>query len=240
MTTLNWKNTVMWTALSLLFLLIALMVGPAPALAEPKGIGKSAGVVLYEITEDMYIMDAQGNPLPGLVPGAAARTAVAQLSGFAKLGTPLCPWEVLHLTPGAKQCTVNATGADNLSLATGKGTVSGTYAVVVQDTNTVDAPEFVVMTGTFKGDADLSLAFANQAPLGYITNGQATIDGAPVGFGFGGTFRLPFGLTREGQRAKPKRYVDALYLNDNFKPVSVDATERSLGWATVRLEISFQ
>ena len=33
MTTFNWRSTVVWTALSLLFLLFALMIGPAPALA---------------------------------------------------------------------------------------------------------------------------------------------------------------------------------------------------------------
>jgi hypothetical protein len=32
MTTLDWKNTVVWSALSLLFLLLALVIGPAPVL----------------------------------------------------------------------------------------------------------------------------------------------------------------------------------------------------------------
>ena len=96
--------------------------------------------------------------------------AVARLSGWAKLGTPLCPSWVVYINPNAKQCTVNASGADDLSLSTGKGTLSGTFAVVVQGDNTVDAAEFVIMTGTFTGDADLSLAFSGK-PLGYITNG---------------------------------------------------------------------
>jgi len=50
MTTLNWKRSVMWTALSVAFLLLALMVGPAPALAQ----GPDA--VLYELTENMKLV----------------------------------------------------------------------------------------------------------------------------------------------------------------------------------------
>ena len=102
--------------------------------------------------------------------------AVARLSGWAKIGTPLCPTWVLYINPGATRCTVNASGADDLSLTTGKGTLSGAFAVVVQGDNLVDAEEFVIMTGTFTGDADLSLAFTGK-PLGFITNGVATLDG---------------------------------------------------------------
>lgn len=245
MTTLNWKSTVMWTALSLLFLLLALMVGPAPALAG--GIGRGVGAVLYEVTEDMYLLDEQGNPT--LPQYAAKRSAVAQLSGTAKLGTALCPWEVLHLTPGAKQCTVNATGADELWLGgpeAGKGKVSGTFAVVVQGDNSTDAPEFVVMTGAFAGAADLSLAFGNTAPLGFITDGKGYIDkdgngSADVAFTFTGTFRLPFALNAAGQKDKPKRHRNAWYLADDFKTkLPVEANEKSLGFPTVRLEIRFQ
>jgi len=68
---------------------------------------------------------------------------------------------------------VNASGADDISLATGLGSVSGTFAVVVQDNNTVDAPEFVVMTGSFGGSMDFRQAFAANVPLGYLTGGQA-------------------------------------------------------------------
>ena len=151
---LSWRSTAMWTAMPLMFL--ALTAGSALA----GGVSPGAGLVLYEVTEDMYLLSRDGQPVRSLAQ-ATRRSAVAQLTGFAKLGTPLCPWEVLMLTPGATRCTVNASGADNLSLADGKGTLGGTFAVVVQDTNTVDAPEFVVMTGSFAGAADLSLPFAN-------------------------------------------------------------------------------
>ena len=234
MTTLNWKNTVMWTAVSLLFLLLALMVGPAPALAK----NQRADVILYEVTEDMYLKDDAGNIVNADPSKATRRTAVAQLSGWAALGTPLCPYDVLVVLPKAKLCAVNATGADDLSLVTGKGTLGGTFTVVVQGDNATDAPEFVVMTGSFSGDADLSLTFSG-APLGFITNGVATIDG----FGsvpFTGTFRLPFSLDAKGKPGKPIRHRNAFYLGDDFTTkIPVQATERSLGLPAVRLEIGF-
>jgi len=241
MTTLNWRSTVVWTTLSLLFLLFALMLSPAPVLAGA-GIGEGVGLVLYEVTEDMYLLDSQGKPTASLA-NAARRAAISQLSGLAKFGTPLCPWEVLALAPGAKGCTVNVAGGDNLSLADGKGTLGGTFAVVVQGDNLVDAPEFVVMTGAFAGAADLSLPFANVAPIGYVTSGQGSIDVDGVStpaFTFTGTFRLPFALDTAGKHAKPKHKAAAYYLADDFQtPVHVDSDEKSLGWPTVRLEIKF-
>jgi len=233
MTSICWKSAVTWSLLGLMFLLFVLMVGPLPALAG------SPDAVLYEVTEDMYLKDASGNFVSG-VATAARRSAVAQLSGWAKIGTPLCPAYVRLIVPKAKRCTVNATGADDLSLATGTGTLGGTYAVVVQGDNAVDAPEFVIMTGTFSGKADLSLSLSGQAPLGVITDGVGTIDGySEATFKFTGTFRLPFALDEAGQRRQPRRESTAYYLNDHGRPVEVKNEERSLGMPTVRLEIDF-
>jgi len=233
----NWHNSAMWTALSLLFLLLALMVGPAPVLAG--GVGQGVGLVLYEVTEDMYLLDKDGKPTGNLA-NAVARAAVAQLSGYAKLGTPLCPWEVLVVAAGAKSCVVNASGGDNLSLADGRGTVGGTFAVVVQDNNRADSPEFVVMTGSFRGGADLSLPFAGKAPIGFISDGQGVVDQTGQTFTFTGKFRLPFAVGPQGTHGKPQRNQGAYYLGDNYQtPVVVEAGERSLGWPTVRLEIKF-
>lgn len=238
MTSICWKSAVTWSLLGLMFLLFALMWGPAPALAG------SADAVLYEVTEDMYLTVPNPNGV-GVsyvtdASKATRRQAMAQLSGFAKFGTPLCPAWVKQIAPKAKHCTINAKGADDLSLVTGKGTLSGSYAVVVQDNNVVDAPEFVIITGTFTGDADLSRAMAGQAPLGFITNGVATIDGYDgEAFKFTGTFRLPFALDESGRRGRPWRDADAYYLDDHFKPFPVKGSERSLGMPTVRLEIDF-
>ena len=233
MTSICWKSAVTWSLLALMFLLFVLMVGPLPALAG------SPDAVLYEVTEDMYLKDASGNFVSG-VATAARRSAVAQLSGWAKIGTPLCPAYVRLIVPKAKRCTVNATGADDLSLATGTGTLGGTYAVVVQGDNNVDAPEFVILTGTFSGKADLSLSLSGQAPLGVITDGVGTIDGySEATFKFTGTFRLPFALDEVGQRRQPRRESNAYYLNDHGRAVEVKNEERSLGMPTVRLEIDF-
>src|SRR5262245_3088556 len=193
MTSICWKSAVTWSLLGLMFLLFALMYGAVPALAQ------EPDAVLYEVTEDMYLKDAAGKFVSSVVPGGR-RTAVAQLSGWARLGTPLCPAWVKVIAPKTKKCTLNATGADDLSLETGKGTLAGSYSVVVQGDNKVDAPEFVVMTGTFKGDADLSPSMSGQAPIGFITNGVATIDGQPGAvFKFTGTFRLPFAMDDGGR-----------------------------------------
>src|SRR6266852_7546264 len=87
MTSIYWKNVVTWSLLGLMFLLLALVFGPAPALAANES---DADAVLYEVTEDMYLKDAAGNAVTSVVAGGR-RTAVAQLSGWAKIGTPLCP-----------------------------------------------------------------------------------------------------------------------------------------------------
>jgi hypothetical protein len=236
MTTYSWRSRTLRAVMPLMFL--ALMAGSALA----GGVSPGAGLVLYEVTEDMYLLSHDGQPVRSLAQ-ATRRSAVAQLTGFAKLGTPLCPWEVLMLTPGATRCTVNASGADNLSLADGKGTLGGTFAVVVQDTNIVDAPEFVVMTGSFAADADLSLPFAGVAPIGFLTGGKGCIDGYPCGtpaFTFSGTFRLPFETDPNRHAVKSRRYLSAYYLADDFSTLlPVEPNERSIGLPTVRLEIKF-
>src|SRR2546422_4602041 len=175
MNAFNWHNSAMWTALSLLFLLLALMVGPAPVLAA--GVGEGVGLVLYEVTEDMYLLDKDGKPTGNLA-NAVARAAVAQLSGVAKLGTPLCPWEVLVVAAGAKGCVVNASGGDNLSLLpadAGKGSIGGTLAAGVEDNNKTASPGFGRVTGSFCGTAGRSPPFAGKAPHRFTFNGQGGV-----------------------------------------------------------------
>jgi hypothetical protein len=205
MKTLNWKNTAMWTALSLLFLLLALMVSPAPALAN----GPDA--VLYELTENMKLAGGQ----------VLHRKATSELMGTAKAGTPLCPLPV--------DCTINATGSDNISLATGLGDFSGTFTVVVQGDNPTDSPEYVVAKGKFHGKMDFSLAILYGVPLGSVV-GKMQLDGVRGHVPFTGTFRLPFDVG-----------YGPWYLIDpaTFAVVPVAANEYSLGYPTVRFEITF-
>ena len=139
---------------------------------------------LYEVTENMRLT-SHGK--------FEHRKATSELIGIAEAGTPLCPAALIAaVNPYAKACTVNATGSDNINLATGRGHFGGSFTVVVQGDNAVDSPEFVVMKGTFKGKMDFSPAVLFGIPLGYVTGTLS--DGLGGTFPFTGTFRLPFVL----------------------------------------------
>jgi hypothetical protein len=215
--------------------------GSSAAMAEPRknlqrGIVvdlPSSEAVLYEVTEKMYLLDAAGNVVAP--EQAVSRKAQASLMGWARLGTPLCPAAAMaSSTVRPTTCSVTADGLDSISLVTGRGTVDGTFAVVVQDDNVADAPEFVVMNGSFHGDMDLSMR-----PLGKVVGtffSNATGTAVP----FCGTFRLPFAVEWDGYRSNPRHGVNAYYLaDDGVSLVPVSADEKSLRTPTVRLELNF-
>lgn len=217
---------------------LACVALPSVALGGQRAVAVDS--VLYEVTENMYLFDAGGLISPiELLAGArqpTRRTAVATLQGTANLGTPLCPLDLMVTNPRAKSCTITAAGSDDISLATGQGGVSGTFAVVLNVDNATDAPEYVVMTGEFEGQMDLSTR-----PLGSIAGFFYTPDKTVgVSVPFAGTFRLPFNVNGKGEREEPKRGKAAFYMDDNRKPFPVRESELSLGWPLVRLEINFQ
>jgi hypothetical protein len=224
-----------WLALAAM---LAFLAGPAAAASGPGGSDAPAAT-LYEVTENMYFYDANGVLIPpelilGGLAMPASRVADATLQGTATLGTPLCPSKLLITNPRAKTCTVTAAGMDNISLLTGRGTVSGTYAVVLNIDNPADAPEYVVQTGTFSGEMDLSMR-----PLGTI-KGTFTPTATALKVGFSGTFRLPFNVDGSGRRLEPKRGKAAFYLADDGKTmIPVNHAELSLGVPLVRLELNF-
>jgi hypothetical protein len=192
---------------------------------------KSADAVLYEVTENMYLLDAAGNVVGP--EGAIRRKADASLYGWARIGNPLCPLDVLVTNPRARTCSVTAAGMDDLALNTFTGGVDGTFAVVLQDDNSTDSPEFVIMNGAFKGAMDLS-----KRPLGKIS-GTFVPAGATEPTAFCGIFRLPFSVAN-GKRDLPARHLQSYYLADDFTTlIPVNPSELSLGMATVRLELSF-
>jgi hypothetical protein len=207
-------------------------------LAVPATAGAATNAVLYEVTENMYFYDSAGALIPAdkVLSGQvapAARVADATLQGWAALGNPLCPSQMLLISPTLKWCSVTAAGQDNISLATGKGTVTGTYAVVINLDNLVDAPEYVVQTGTFSGDMDLSIR-----PRGTIS-GTFTPTGSTVSVPFTGKFRLPYRLVN-GQRHEPKRGYPAYYLaDDGTTNMPLYSFETSLSYPLVRLELNF-
>lgn len=219
------------------------MVLVAPTLAAAQQ------TALYELTENMSLLCEDGQTVfTGQNCGPRFRFATAQLQGQAAVDSRLCPPLVSVLSPGAKTCTVTATGNDLvqlvLDLVTGEvlgaglGTVWGTYAAVIQGDNAVDSPELVVQTGSFSGDIDLSPT-VNGIPLGTITNGTFKIDSTEEEFSFTGTFRLPFAMSADGKKVKPVPGKDAFYLGDDGSLIKVKQNERALGFPTVRFEVNF-
>jgi hypothetical protein len=205
-------------------LLMACALFFVPALAAAQE------AMLYELTENVTITESGG---------VYGRHAYAALQGWAKVGTPICPYELMFKNPRKYRCTVTAVGTDDVNALTGKGTIAGTWATVIQFDNPVDAPEATVLTGTFKGEIDLSLALGKVAPLGYVSNGVFTIDGSDVQYSFSGTFRLPFTI-EHGRRGRANDERSAYYLADDGRPFHVKKNERALGWPLVRFEVDFR
>jgi len=203
------------------------------------------GVVLYEISERVAFDQVRGVFL---------RNATSPLQGFAALGTPLCPSELLISVPRIESCTVIAIGTDSVSTQTGTGPVSGTFDVVVNapGNSSVHVPDLPVISGTFGGTVDLSLAVLYRVPLGSIVGSftiTRTTDPAsgllaalpqPLVVPFNGTFRMPFKVGSGGRFERSERDHAAFYLADDFRTIiPVRTFERSTGFPDVRLEVSF-
>jgi hypothetical protein len=143
----------------------------------------AADATLYELTENMKVAKFKNG---------SYRSATSQLSGWANIGTPLCPKPLVALlSPGAIRCAINATGHDNINTATGLGGFWGTYTVVVQGDNAVDGPELVVLNGTFRGEMNFAPALTEGIPYGTVTGVLKGPRGEGA-FPFTGVFRLPF------------------------------------------------
>jgi len=121
----------------------------------------AADVTLYEVTENMRMLLRHHGP--------TFRIASSALTGWAALGSPLCPVTlVASYNPGASACAVNATGSDRIDVSTGQGDFGGTLNVVVAGDNPVDGPELIVMTGSFQGKMDFAPALVNGLPYGTV------------------------------------------------------------------------
>jgi hypothetical protein len=209
-------------ALAALLVIVPAVVGPSIAMA--------ADAQLYEVTENMKLVQGR----------VVKRAATSQLGGWAAVGTPLCPSELIDqlvalqvIAVKPDRCSINATGNDSISTQTGKGPFSGRYTVVVQGDNPVDSAEFVVTSGIFKGRMDFSPAILHQVPFGTVTG--TLLPGTGGTFPFTGVFRLPF-VVPDGNGG----YTVPLYLDETFQGVMPVAPEEySLGQPTVRFEITF-
>src|SRR5436309_8182454 len=141
---------------------LLVLVGVSRA-ADRDSLG-ATGVTLYEISERVTF-----DPDPSSA-GVIRRNATSPLQGFAEVGTPLCPSELLISVPRIKSCTVIATGTDSVSTVLGTGPVSGNFDVVINapGNSSVHVPDLPVISGTFSGDVDLSSAVLQRVPLGAI------------------------------------------------------------------------
>src|SRR5262245_44074453 len=216
--------------------------------ADREDLTGPTGVTLYEVSERVTF-----DPDPS-VAGVIRRNASSPLQGFAALGTPLCPSKLMVSVPYMEGCTVIATGTDSVSTVTGTGPVSGTFDVVVNapGNSSVHVPDLPVISGMFNGGVDLSLAVLHRVPQGAIngtftmtqvldpTSGQLFPLLVPIVVPFSGTFRMPFALDAQGKMVRSNRKAPAFYLADDMRTrVAVQQVERSVGFATVRLELSF-
>jgi hypothetical protein len=213
----------------------AIAQGPtvAPPIAAP-------GVVqLYEATENMKIVTrrqptraavseligvtgkADTNPLCNDNLLADAATQIAELQAVYPLIIPLDPSTV-------SQCTVYATGIDNVNLGSGVGALQGTVTVVVQGDNPVDAPEFVVLHATFNGTID----FRPLAAAGYGTATGTLALPQRVRVPFTGTFRIPLGTPSQAY------YVNLSGGGPIYVPVQPG--EYAGGWPMVRFDLQLE
>jgi len=132
--------------------------------------------------------------------------------------------------------------------------VSGSFDVVINapGNSSVHVPDLPVISGTFSGQIDLSFAVLHRVPLGVIrgrftithmadlSSGQLVALPTPVVLPFKGTFRMPFALNAQGRAVKKDRKRAAFYLADDLQTRTfVRQVERSIGFPTVRLEVSF-
>lgn len=249
MTSIRSKSAITWRAM-----LIATVALAVLSMVSGPGRASAADATLYELTENMSIL---------LDDGVKHRRAISSLTGWAALGTPLCPSAlVAAFNPGASMCVVNATGSDNIDTTSGKGDFKGTFAVVVQGDNATDAPELVVLKGRFSGKMDFSPALLMGVPYGTVSGVMKVTQGGR--FPFTGVFRLPFPANYAGPETggatlrqlfcplSPSANPYAPYFGGydlayvgtsngaaNGQCIDIAPNELSLGTPLVRFEITF-
>jgi hypothetical protein len=233
---------------------IALALAGVASISNARPV-MAADVTLYELTENMSIL---------LDDRQTFRKASSSLTGWAAVGTPLCPESVVRAYgAGASACVVNATGADRINTRTGQGDFEGTLTVVVPGDNAVDGPELVVMKGSFRGKMDFAPALLLGVPYGTVT-GSMKLSKAKDRVPFTGVFRLPFAGNYAGPEtggatlrqifcpasptANPYAALydgwDLAYISTsngapNGSCLHIGPKEMSLGSSLVRFEVTF-
>jgi hypothetical protein len=249
--------------------MVAIMGLIGAAVTGAPNVANAGGATLYELTENMKLVQRdRDHKNRHRFPAVARRIASAAIAGFAEPGTPLCPEPEFQT---GLTCFVNVLGSDNISLLTGLGSLQGQFQTVVQGDNPVDGPEAVVLKGQFQGRMDFSPAILDQIPFGTVT-GKVTAQGSRRSTPFTGVFRLPFAgnvTVEEGPAAgmtlrevfcplspepNPNAWlyggIDLAYLVTAVDPVTgttqpngqcldIQPNELSLGAPLVRFDVQF-
>lgn len=229
------------------FVLMLAAISAAPADAAPPGL-----VVLYETSESIDLL---------------TESRVAPVLGSAMIDSLLCLTAArAGLAEGT--CLVTGEGrVDSVNRITGTLSVvveGAALAAVLgpllppgfpTNSNSNDVAEVAVTTATFTASfAPVTLpdmppgVAAKIAEAGFAVwlgiTGTIDIDhrflGGPVlsDLPFTGKFRLPFAVGKDQKIERARPGQPAFYLSDlgKFEPVKQD--ERSIGWATPRLEVT--
>lgn len=225
------------TRIALAAALSSLVFVSASARADDDDIRTGAsGASLYDATLYEVVENVKFTPVDP-VNSVVQRGAVAALMGMVRVGTPLCPAELIT-NSATRTCTVTGVGHD--ALVAGLGSVSGKFSVVVNapGNSSVHVPDLPVLSGTFSGNIDLSPAVGG-VPLGFI-QGSFTIAQTGLVLPFSGVFRLPFALDANGNAKEHEHEREAaFYLGDDGRLLAVRANERALGFPAVRLDLRF-
>jgi hypothetical protein len=218
-------------------LLAAAVLGLMARSSEAGGRGPFfRDVVLYELNEQAQFVPPDD---------PHRRVATSGLEGKARVGTPVCTAEMMdhahnvfrarnRIVKDAGRCAVVAFGNSDLDLGTFQGTIDGKLYVVINSaaTNLTDAPELVVMEGSFVGTIVVTDPNIITVTAGTLFGDEPTTTwcARPRGCGFTGKFRQPFTV---------HMHNIPVYKKDNGELVAVRLDERALGDPTVRLEITF-
>ena len=191
----------------------------------------TADVTLHEISERVTFHPKGDGDAGAFV---IVRNAISPLLGFAALGTPLCPSSLMVTVPQMNSCTVTAIGWDSVSTATGIGPVQGIFDVVINapGNNSVHIPDLPgVPLGSITGTFTITKVADATGRLVYVT---------PSPLPFTGTFRLPFAISPTGSAEISDKTQAAYYLADDRRTlIPVEWHQLSMGFPTVRLEVSF-
>jgi hypothetical protein len=214
----------------------------------------------YELTETASLTAA----------GAlGSEVSASSMLGFVQSGTALCPSQFAGPARRAHRarprgdirdlgpvCTVTITGNDIVDLATGLGTISGSFAILGPDPinpTAVDAPEVPLMTGTFNGSMDFSPAVIAGVPYGTVTG--VLTSGASVSVPFRGVFVMPFGAACSPSGSDDRDDRGTSYVTDCYLTYALSGTpsvvtvtgmvpvtpaQKAIDFPTARFDIYFQ